>query len=64
MSLTFIDNLTFNQDGKYISAIKIPHSTNDSGWGSLLLPVIVIRNGDGPTMEELADSKRETCEGG
>ena len=50
MSLTFIDNLTFNQDGKYISAIKIPHSTNDSGWGSLLLPVIVIRHGDGPTI--------------
>ena len=50
MSLTFIDNLNFNQDGKYISAVKVPHSTNDSGWGSLLLPVIVIRNGDGPTI--------------
>ena len=50
MSLTFTDNLNFNKDGKYISAIKIPHSTNDSGWGSLLLPVILIRNGDGPTI--------------
>ena len=50
MSLTFTDNLNFNKDGKYISAIKIPHSTNASGWGSLLLPVIVIRNGDGPTI--------------
>jgi len=45
MSLTLTENLTFNQDGKYISALKIPHSTNTSGWGSLMLPVIVVRNG-------------------
>lgn len=50
MSLTLTENLTFNQDGKYISALKIPHSTNTSGWGSLMLPVIVVRNGVGPTV--------------
>ena len=50
MSLTLTDNQAFNQDGKFISALKIPHSTNTSGWGSLLLPVIIIRNGDGPSV--------------
>jgi N-alpha-acetyl-L-2,4-diaminobutyrate deacetylase len=50
MSLTLTENQTFNQDGKFTSALKIPHSTNTSGWGSLLLPVIIIRNGNGPTV--------------
>ena len=50
MSLNLTENLNFSQDGKHFSALKIPHSTNTSGWGSLLLPVIVIRNGDGPTV--------------
>ena len=50
MSLTLKDDLNFTQDGKHISALRIPHSTNSSGWGSLLLPVIVVRNGTGPTV--------------
>ena len=50
MPLTPPDDLSFEKNGKYISSLKIPHSTNTSGWGSLLLPVIVIRNGYGPTV--------------
>ena len=50
MSFTLKDDQIFEQDGKHISALRIPHSTNISGWGSLLLPVIIIRNGDGPTV--------------
>ncbi len=50
MSFTLTDDLTSDQDGKYISTLRISHSTNISGWGSLLLPVIIIRNGDGPTV--------------
>ena len=47
MPVSLPDNLTFDQDGKFISLLKIPNSTNTSGWGSLLLPVIVVRNGNG-----------------
>ena len=50
MPVSLPDNLTFDQDGKFISLLKIPNSTNTSGWGSLLLPVIVVRNGNGPTV--------------
>ena len=50
MPLTPPDDISFDKDGKYISSLRIPHSTNTSGWGSLLLPVIVIRNGDGLTV--------------
>ena len=50
MPVSLPDNLTFDQDGKFISLLKITNSTNTSGWGSLLLPVIVVRNGNGPTV--------------
>ena len=50
MAFTLKDELIFAQDGKHNSVLRIPHSTNTSGWGSLLLPVIIIRNGDGPTV--------------
>ena len=50
MPLTSPDDISFDKDGKYISSLRVPHSTNTSGWGSLLLPVIVIRNGDGLTV--------------
>ena len=50
MPLTLPDDISFDKDRKYISSLRIPHSTNTSGWGSLLLPVIVIRNGDGLTV--------------
>ena len=50
MPLTLPEDISFDKDGKYISSLRIPLSTNTSGWGSLLLPVIVIRNGDGLTV--------------
>ena len=50
MSLILKDDLNINQDGKHISALRIPNSTTSSGQGSLLLTVIVVRNGTGPTM--------------
>ncbi len=39
----------FDQDGVHHGFFKVPHSRDDSAWGSLLIPVTVIRNGDGPT---------------
>ena len=50
MSITPPDDISFDKDGKYIYYLRIPHSTNTSGWGSILLPVIVIRNGKGLTL--------------
>lgn len=37
-------------DGKQVGHLQLPHSTNESGWGSLLIPIVVIKNGDGPTV--------------
>ena len=50
MPITIPEDIKFDSDGKFISCLKIPHSTNTSGWGSLMMPLIVIRNGKGKTV--------------
>ncbi|MBC8258406.1 MAG: succinylglutamate desuccinylase/aspartoacylase family protein [SAR324 cluster bacterium] len=50
MILQLTEKISFEEDGKFRTFLKIPHSSNTSGWGSLLLPIIVIKNGEGPTI--------------
>ncbi len=38
-----------NRDGVQHGHLRLPWSRDDSAWGSLMLPICVIRNGDGPT---------------
>ena len=40
--------INFDRDGLQHGFLKIPHSRNDSAWGSIMLPVTVAKNGDGP----------------
>ncbi len=41
--------LDLQRDGKQFGHLQIPHSSNTSGWGSVLLPMIVVKRGAGPT---------------
>ena len=47
MTIIVPEEINFDINGKFISYLKIPYSTNSSGWGSLMMPLIVIRNGKG-----------------
>lgn len=38
----------FSQNGVQHGHLRLPYSRNDSAWGSILIPICVIRNGDGP----------------
>lgn len=38
----------FTKDGVQHGHLRLPHSRNDSAWGSVLIPVCVVRNGNGP----------------
>ncbi len=40
----------FDQEGVQHGHLTIPHSRNESPWGSILMPVSVFRNGAGPTV--------------
>lgn len=39
----------FDQDGVHHGHLRLPHSRDDSAWGHVMIPITVVRNGDGPT---------------
>lgn len=39
----------FEQNGVQHGHLRLPYSRDDSAWGSIMIPVTVIRNGAGPT---------------
>lgn len=41
--------IPFDRDGKHHGFLRLPYSRNESAWGSIMIPVTVVRNGDGPT---------------
>ncbi len=40
----------FDRDGVQHGFLKLPHSTDASAWGSIMIPITVARNGVGPTV--------------
>jgi N-alpha-acetyl-L-2,4-diaminobutyrate deacetylase len=41
--------IPLDAQGVHHGFLKLPHSRNDSAWGSVMIPMTVIANGDGPT---------------
>ncbi|MEM5342077.1 N(2)-acetyl-L-2,4-diaminobutanoate deacetylase DoeB [Paraburkholderia azotifigens] len=39
----------FNVDGEQHGFLKLPYSHDASAWGAVMIPITVIRNGEGPT---------------
>ena len=39
----------FEKDGTQHGFLKLPHSRDESAWGSLMIPLTVVKNGKGPT---------------
>ncbi|MDX3926016.1 MAG: N(2)-acetyl-L-2,4-diaminobutanoate deacetylase DoeB [Shinella sp.] len=39
----------FSADGIQHGFLRLPYSRDDSAWGSVMIPLTVIRNGEGPT---------------
>jgi len=40
----------YEAEGKQFGSLDVPHSSNESAWGALRVPIVVIRGGDGPTL--------------
>ena len=40
----------FDKNGVQHGFLKLPHSHDDSAWGSIVIPISVVKNGDGPTI--------------
>ncbi|MEP2707107.1 MAG: N(2)-acetyl-L-2,4-diaminobutanoate deacetylase DoeB [Roseibium sp.] len=41
--------IALDADGEHHGFLRLPYSRDDSAWGSVMIPITVIRNGDGPT---------------
>ncbi|TRC79517.1 N-alpha-acetyl diaminobutyric acid deacetylase DoeB [Mesorhizobium sp. WSM4307] len=39
----------FDRDGVQHGLLRLPYSRDDSAWGSVMIPICVVRNGKGPT---------------
>ncbi|AWG30005.1 TPA: N(2)-acetyl-L-2,4-diaminobutanoate deacetylase DoeB [Burkholderia cenocepacia] len=40
----------FDADGEQHGFLKLPYSRDDSAWGAIMIPVTVVKRGDGPTV--------------
>jgi N-alpha-acetyl-L-2,4-diaminobutyrate deacetylase len=49
--------------GKREGRLRVPLSRNDSGWGTVAIPAVVIANGSGPTMLFTAGNHGDEYEG-
>ena len=41
--------IDFEKNGLQHGFLQVPHSRNDSAWGSVMIPITVAKNGSGPT---------------
>ncbi|TGT13004.1 N-alpha-acetyl diaminobutyric acid deacetylase DoeB, partial [Mesorhizobium sp. M8A.F.Ca.ET.213.01.1.1] len=41
-------SVDFDRNGVQHGFLRLPYSRDDSAWGSVMIPVCVIRNGKGP----------------
>ncbi|WP_425419674.1 N(2)-acetyl-L-2,4-diaminobutanoate deacetylase DoeB [Oricola indica] len=44
-----VPTIPFDDDGAHHGFLRLPYSRDDSAWGSVMVPITVIKNGDGPT---------------
>lgn len=56
-------SVDFTADGKQFGHMLVPHSRNESAWGTLMVPIVSIKNGDGPTMLLTAGNHGDEYEG-
>ena len=41
--------IDFERDGLQHGFLKLPHSHDESAYGSVMIPISVVKNGEGPT---------------
>jgi hypothetical protein len=56
-------DIDFSRDGKQVSVLRLPHSSNASAYGVIAIPIAVIKNGDGPTVMLMAANHGDEYEG-
>ncbi|WP_442580170.1 succinylglutamate desuccinylase/aspartoacylase family protein [Mesorhizobium sp. ASY16-5R] len=58
-----ISDIDYEKEGRQVSRLFMPHSHNDSAWGAVAIPVVVVKNGSGPTLLLTAGTHGDEYEG-
>ena len=58
-----IVEIDYAQTGKQFGVLRVPQSRNDSGWGTVAIPIVVMANGSGPTVLFTAGNHGDEYEG-
>lgn len=56
-------DVDFDKDGKQISCLRLPFSSDRSAYGTIPIPVVCIRNGTGPTALLISGNHGDEYEG-
>lgn len=56
-------SINFEADGKQHGHLSLPYSGNESAWGSIRIPITVIKNGSGPTITMIGGNHGDEYEG-
>ena len=43
-------DVDFEAGGRQVTYLRVPYSRNTSAWGAVMLPIVVVKNGRGPTV--------------
>ncbi len=60
--LIFTD-IDYDRDGKQVDWLHLPHSVTRSAYGTIALPIAVVKNGQGPTVLLMAGNHGDEYEG-
>ena len=55
--------IDLSQDGRQVGHLRLPFSTDLSAYGTIAIPIVCIRNGEGPTALLIAGSHGDEYEG-
>lgn len=63
VSTKVITDVDYDKPGKQVTKLFVPQSNNDSAWGAVTIPIVVVKNGEGPTLLFAAGTHGDEYEG-
>ena len=64
MTRTMVSSdVNLDLDGKQAGQLAVPQSTNTAGWAKYFVPIMVVKNGDGPTAVLIGGNHGDEFEG-
>ena len=63
LQTTIKDPIDYEQDGRQIAHLLLPHSPHSDAWGTIAIPIAMLKNGSGPTVLLVGGNHGDEYEG-